>query len=356
LLSAHRTVIKRFDKLVLTGFIAATGAALLFFSAIFVLIHFFNRMGALDDAARAFAATGQSLSGGLARYYAVQLPFILTEAAPFATLMGAMWVVQQMARRGELVLVVTSGVSLRRLALPLLLAGFVLALLFSVVREEGLPRLADQRHRMEQLHRGRADEAIARLPMARGGDGNLLLIGRYRPLSQAALDVAIAREGRPEAPHAWVEELRWQGTGWIPAPGARIEGEVRFPLAPGLTPRDVEIHSRGLFQLSAAELKTELARKPGHPLLTLLLHGHYAYPMRAVVLLLIGLPLVLSARQRSAWVAIGLALALSIGFFSLQSIFFELARREEIGPALATWLPISCAGILGLIGLRLTAT
>lgn len=347
---------KRFDRLVLAGFLAATGAALLFFSGVFVLIHFFNRMGALDGAASAFEAHGHSLAGGLCRYYAVQLPFILVEAAPFATLMGGMWTIQQMARRGELVMVVTSGVSLRRLALPVLLAGFLLALCFSVVREEWLPRLADQRHRMEQLHRGRADDAIEKLPMARGGDGNLLLIGRYRPAAEAALDVAVAREGRPDASHAWVEELRWRGDGWWPAPHTRVEGELRFPLASGLTPRDVEIHSRGLFLLSASELKGELIRKPGHPVLTLLLHGHYAYPLRAVVLLLLGLPLVLSARQRSAWVAVGIALALSIGLFALQSIFFELARREELGPVLATWLPVAVAGILGLAGLRNTAT
>ncbi len=347
---------KQLDRLVLGSFAAASAVALAFFTGLYLLLHFFNRIGNIDAASAAFAAEDQSALVGFCRYYAVNLPFVLCEMAPYAFLLGAMWTVQQMGRRNELVMVVTSGISLRRMALPILLLGFVLALGFSVVREEVLPRLAEERHRLERMHRGQQDAALVSLPMMRGGDGFVLAMSSYLPATQTARNVAVVREGRPDVPPAFVEALVWHGDGWVPVAGAKVEGVLQFPLGPQLRPRDIEVRSKGLFMLSASELKTELERHPNHSTLRLLLHGHYAYPMRTLVLLLLGLPLVVSARRRSPWIAVGLALLLSIAFFALQSICFELARRDELDPILGTWLPVGVFGGLGLLGYELIAT
>lgn len=341
---------KRLDRFVLRGFAGAAAVALAFFTGLYLLLHFFNRMGSLDAASEAFTAHGDNAFVGFCRYYAVNLPFVLCEMAPYAILLGAMWTVQQMGRRNELVMVATSGVSLRRMAVPLLLLGFVMAMGFSAVREEVLPRLAERRHQLERQVRGSEDDALTGLPMMRGGDGWVLAMASYHPRSESARGVAVVREGHPELAPAFVSELQWQGAGWVSAPGARVEGAVRFPIGAQLTPRDIEVRSKGLFLLSASELKEELARHPESSTLRLLLHGHYAYPLRAMVLLLLGLPLVLSARRRSPWIAVGLALLLSIAFFALQSICFELARRDELDAALGTWLPVAVFGTAGLIG------
>ncbi|MSR75838.1 MAG: LptF/LptG family permease [Planctomycetes bacterium] len=347
---------KQLDRFVAMSFLVASAVALAFFTGLYLLLHFFNRIGNFDAASAAFSGEGLGVLAGFCRYYAVNLPFLLCEMAPYAFLMGAMWTVQQMGRRNELVMVVTSGISLRRMAVPILLLGFLLALAFSVVREEVLPRLAEERHRLERMHRGQRDDSLSSLPMMRGGDGFVLAMSSYSPRTESAHRVAIVREGRPEVPPVFVDELVWRGDGWVPAAGARVEGVVKFPLAKELRPRDIEMRSKGLFMLSAAELKTELVRYPTHNTLRLLLHGHYAYPMRTLVLLLLGLPLVLSARRRSPWMAVGLALLLSVAFFALQSICFELARRDELDPLLGTWLPVGVFGGIGLLCYELTPT
>lgn len=352
---------KRLDRYVLGLFVSGWSVATVFFVGMYMLIHFFNKAARLSNAVESFNANGMSAFVGFARYYGYNIPFILVMSAPFTVLMGAMWAAQHMARRNELVPTLISGVSFRRLSTPLLVAGFLIALCYTGVKEEVLPAIAGERHRMERIFRGRTQEVLQRLHLIRDGRGNEIYIRSYELIQQVATDVYVIPSGDGRA--HWrlgamaFQEDGAQGAGWYPVPGTETKGEFPLPIPTDLRPLDLEIETRALLYLDVGDLKRMIKRYPNRGELSLLLHDQYAYPLSVVVLMLMGLPLVLRMTRRSAFVAVGTSLLLSIAFLAVQRILHHLgAEGQVLNPLLGAWLPIILFGALGILLFETMAT
>ncbi len=346
---------KKIDRYILGGFLLAWAAAVIFFIGMYLLIHFFNKAGDLTETAQDFERAGFKPFAGFCRYYALNIPFVVVEILPYTVLMGGMWAAQQMSRRNELVPVLAAGVSFRRLALPLLVAGFVIGLAFAGVNEVILPLLAPERHRMEMVVKGKSGVNLKDLDLLTDERGHVLNIREYDVRRDTAYGVTFRTAGNPAAEGLFAEAMRYdpegpRGPGWYPLPETILEGAAEGPLPTDLVPHDIEIAARQLLYLPVEDLKRLLERHPGRANLEIVLYGHYAYPLRTLVLLLIGLPLVLRSSRKTAYVAVGLSLLVSVGFFSVLSVVQELGRRGELlNPLLGAWLPIILFGALGLL-------
>ena len=329
--------------------------SVIFFVGMFVVIHFFSRMSSLGGALESYAKSGHSAWSVFLNYYAVTVPFILVEVLPFTVLMGAMWAVQQMSRRNELTLLMTSGVSCKRLFLPVLLLAFLIGLGFSVVKEEALPELALERRRMNQMIKGRGEDRLDRLTLIADGSGHWFSIGEYDIRKRTAYNVDILDAKDPGVHLGRISAMQYQtrkngGAGWYALPDAEVTGGLEFPLATDLTPQDIEIEASSLRHLSVKNLKRLIARNPDKLNLKVLQHAHYVYPLSPLILLLLGLPFVVRSRGRSPFVAAGMSLMLSVAYFSVQSILREMGTRGDlIDPLLGAWLPVVIFGSFGLV-------
>ena len=340
---------KRLDRYILGSFLVAWTAATTFFAGMYLVIHFFNKIGGMDDAAQAFEAAGLGAVRGLGLYYLLNLPFVMVQTAPYTVLMGAMWSAQQMARRNELVPVLIAGVSLRRLALPMLLAGFTLSLLFAGVREEVLPAIATHRHNIERIHKGKDANVIKRIRLIPGANGETLHIREYDVPDKAAYGVNVLPAAGSSVERAYFERVWWGGDGEWQQPSGEAAPIERLR-ASGLHPKDIEIESRRLLFLDVSELRRLIDRYPDRSDLRLRLHAHFAYPVGVMVLLLMGLPLVLRTTRRTPFMAAGVSLLLSIAFFAVETVLQDLGGRDEIlNPVLGAWLPIVLFGAIGLV-------
>lgn len=340
---------KRLDRYVLGSFFSAWAAAFIFFSGMYLVIHFFNKMGDLGEATEAFRNQGWNPVQGLCLYYALNLPFVMVQTAPYTILMGAMWAAQQMSRKNELVPVLVAGISFRRLSAPLLIAGFSLALLFAGVREEVLPKIATERHRLERIYKGKDEDVVTRVRQIRGATGETIHIREYVVATRTARGVNVFVDDA-DATRVYFGEIRWDGNDkrWLQTEGD--PADVGVLVTAGLHPKDIEIELRSLLFLDVEDLERMIERYPGRSDLRLLLHAHFAYPIGVLVLLLMGLPLVLKGTQRTPFVAAGVSLLLSILFFATQTIMQDLGGRDEIlNPVLGAWLPIVIFGAVGVL-------
>jgi lipopolysaccharide export system permease protein len=260
-----------------------------------------------------------------------------------------MWAVQQMSRKNELVPVLVAGISFRRLSVPVLAAGFLLSLLFAGVRESVLPKIAEERHRVERLFKGKANESPSiRPPQIRDAEGRIWHIREYEIATKTARGLNIVVGGLEAKPRRHWEAVRWEGGRWIVVAGD--PGDETVLIETKLTPRDIEIESRSLLFLDVGDLRRMINRYPHRSNLRLLLHAHFAYPLGTMVLLLMGLPLVLRAARKTPFVAAGVSLLLSIAFFAVSSVMQDLGGRDEVlNPVLGAWLPIILFGAVGLI-------
>ena len=340
---------KRLDRYVIISFLTAWVASFVFFAGMYLVIHFFNKIGSMSESIAAFEAAGVGAVQGLCLYYGLNLPFVMVQTAPYTVLMGAMWSAQQLARRNELVPVLMAGVSLRRLSLPILLSGFLLALIFAGVREEVLPAIATARHNIERLHKGKKTDVISRIRQIPGANGEVVHIREYDVSTRVAYGVNVLPPPGSSRGRVYYESVPWSDAdGWPAADDAPTSTALLTET--GLHPRDIEIESRRLLFLDVSELRRLISRYPDRSDLRLRLHAHFAYPAGVMVLLLMGLPLVLKTTQRTPFMAAGVSLLLSMAFFATQTVLQDLGGRDEIlNPVLGAWLPIVVFGSLGLL-------
>ena len=82
------------------------------------------------------------LPGLLGRYYLCRIPVVLYLMAPFITLAGAIVALVRLARANELMAMQAAGVSMKRIAIPLLAGGMIAAALAACLQEVIIPRTA----------------------------------------------------------------------------------------------------------------------------------------------------------------------------------------------------------------------
>lgn len=346
---------KRIDRYLIGVFSLSWSISLVFFLGMYFVIHFFSRMKGLTDSVEAFQEAGLGATRGFLVYYLVNAPFILVEVLPFSVLMAGMWTLQYMARRNELVPVVTSGVSFKRLCVPMLIMGFALSLVFTVVREEALPDLADKRQRMERLVRGDQELVLEDLMPVPDGKGYLFHMAEYYVHRRMARTVSVLDAEEPGARLATAEAVVFRpdgprGSGWYPLQDARVTGRVELFQETDLTPRDIRSESSTALYMSVSDLDRMLERHPERLHLRVLKHAGYAYPLSTLILLLMGLPLVLRGHRRSPYVAAGLSLLLSVTFYAVQNVLQDMGARGDLpDPLVAAWLPQLVFGSAALV-------
>jgi lipopolysaccharide export system permease protein len=344
----------RIDRYVLRQFLIGLASAFVFFLGLYLVIHFFNRLGRVSEIARNFREAGWDPVLGFFRYYGVGIPFIAAEFLPFSVLAASMWCGQTLSKHNEITAALVAGVSTQRLGLPMLAAGLAMGAGFAAVQETVLPELAPLRHEVEQIARGRGDQTLRGLDLLRDGRGRLVSIQRYDVATDTAHQVLIREPGNPLAPGLEFDSIRWRARGdrgeWFATVRGADGGETEVVVPIDLEPQDVRIATRALAHLPAEELRRILERSSERTEVRVLLHAHYVYPFRALVLLLVGLPLVLWPRRGSPTMAVGMSFILSIAFFAVQNVAAELGRRAELlPPDLAAWFPIFLFGTCGVV-------
>ena len=106
-----------FDRYLLKNFLVPFGYALFGMVAIWLIYDLGENTATFQDA---------HLSPGMiALFYLTQLPFILVNWIPLAMLLGLLYVLTRMSRRNEVVSMLTAGVSLPRILLPLIGVGLL---------------------------------------------------------------------------------------------------------------------------------------------------------------------------------------------------------------------------------------
>lgn len=121
------------DRYLLHGFFAKTGLMIFLLSGVYVLSEALKQSRKLGEA-------GIGLLD-LAQYLALRIPGIVYEMAPFGVLLGTLVLLGDLARHAELAALRAGGLSLARIAVPLVLGGVVVAGLSFVVNDRVAGRL-----------------------------------------------------------------------------------------------------------------------------------------------------------------------------------------------------------------------
>ena len=305
----------------------------------------------------------------MGNWYLVQVPLFFRLLMPIITVLAAVVTVVVMKRRNEFVPLMASGVSVYRALGPVVVLALVMSLLGAVNQEVMLPRLAHRLLRAPDDPRGERPQKLATGFVDAQEHG--ISAESYTPARRTLNKVHIqgpAPDGAPgEATIAaeravWVDaERAWRlEDGWIvraaspdtqPVKETFGAGERRKSLLfrTSLRPEDVDRPIAWVSLASASELIDRLNARPDKQRLRVELHSRYVVPLNAIILLLLGLPLVLMQESRSVIVGLGMGLLICLAYLGVQFVSQQLGTTGRIAPALAVWLPIFIFGPVAII-------
>ncbi len=296
----------------------------------------------------------------VASYYFFSLPQMLHDMLPLAFLIAFLGAGAVLDRHNETTAIKAAGVSLFRLALPLLLLACALGIGLFVLDESVVERANRVSQRLEDVLKGNrvarayraTDQSWVFLPNGR----TLVNFLQYDPDTRTLLrpsvyvfddslnlrsrymaESATYDAGRWHAKGAWERTFLADGTAQFVPPGNNVE--LPLSVQPDYFGR--EFHSPS--QMSLGELRDYIRtlRAAGYRAdrQVVELNQKIAYPLSIVVLAWLALPFAFRLGRHGTVMGIAVALVLGMAYFAVTAFVTKLGEAGLLPPVAAAWTP-----------------
>ncbi len=370
-------ILRLLDRYVLHVFLAALWVFLVTFLALLLVIDFSTKV------ARFVALTSVSFLPFVVEYYLCRIPLFLMYILPPLTLFAAMFTMIKLQKTNEVLPIVASGTSLRRVTLPFIIASLIASIGIAAVDEFAMPH----------LHRRIADtdeilltEEVTFSRISYDGHGNHFWAERYDHVTKEMGNILYSKFSTDggHLRHELVitaNRCRWDPTfdrpgwgRWICTEGTVTpfddNGEFLTNQAPGERPRRhvIRIPKDGYAivtqvllddlkrrsplsgqSYTLGELNRRIEERPDDTRLRMMRHAKFSTPLSSVIILVLGLPFVVSARARSFFRGLTFCLIVTAAYYALQLAALEFGKLGRIDQVAAGWVAPTTFGIAGLI-------
>jgi len=292
------------------------------------------------------------------RIFLLRMPQALVLTFPMATIFGSLMAMANMSSSGEIIAVRAGGVSLTRLALPMLIMGLLVSLLNLGFNEVILPHSLDGAYRLqvEFIRSGQPIEYLTFSIPPSGEPQRIVYARRYDPGRKVleGLTVLEMRDGE-----VWqifkAQEAEWYGVQWIlrnvehttiQPQGSRVERLLQVTHEVGKSPVDLAARPKNIEDMNIAELRRELARRQevglsGYPVRQVIqyINMRWALPWIPLGFALIGIPLGLRPARATAGIGLGLSLVIAFIYYVFFQTMHLIGQQGTLPSLVAAWLP-----------------
>jgi lipopolysaccharide export system permease protein len=391
-----RYIIKAF----LTNYLLALGVMVGMYVLLDLIVHFenFAKGAAPTGTAAALVAGAEPAStqgdasangssalgilGDMIDYYSFQSLLIFQQVSGAIPLLAAGFTMVRMTRHHELTAMLASGVSLYRVAAPIVLVSVGFAAM-TVVNQESI---ISQPFVIEKLLRkpDQLNQTTSRADMVnfvRDADNSLLSAHEYDPVKKQLKDVFIVQRDETGTPigHIVADSATWE----VPPGGVREEWVMRgvneeddrnepdvrqrvvIPKLPlrtystGMTPAQLDLifQKKAVDFLSSSQVHELVKFSPdvNKPMLNKIMHLRFTQPLMNLVMLLIGIPFLLTREPNRLVVNMIYCTIVSGLVFVATFVLFQMGGTQ-MDPLLAAWLPVLIFGPFALVMLDFVHT
>jgi lipopolysaccharide export system permease protein len=346
--------VRIFDRYVLRQYLPALLLALLAFISIFLVVDFIEKLNRFLDHDAAFWA--------VTRYFAWKTPYVIVMMLPVALLMATFLTLGQMARFHELSAIVTSGASLARVALPVLLVATLASAASFVLGELVVPQATTRRERILEREIDKippAPEAERTDVTVRGRGGYVYVVRLYLVPERRMHDVSIYNyEGGRLRRRVDARVGEWKGDAWLLRQGTerrfqpdgteRSRSFERMRLVAAEGPEQFGSPPDDPDQLGYFDLRRFLRRAGPHGAeLTRYrvdLHVKLAFPLANLIVGIIGCVLAMQARHPTPALSFGLSVSIAFAYFGVMRMCEALGDGGLLAPWAAGWAPVCVFG------------
>ena len=313
----------------------------------------------------------------LVQYYVMMVPLIFMRVSSFALLISVIYAISEMNKNNEIISMRSSGLSIARVAFPVLFLAIALSFVAFFVQEQVLVR---SQERVEEIKvryiKKESDGGSEKKNFAFPSENRIFFVRKFAPKENSMEDVAIFQENmdgnitkKIVAAHLSYNGQKWIGrdiieytlneTGNISDRPIHWN-EREIPLE--YTPQELAIKQRTAQYGSLKSLKTERYRlKKIHAYhilanLTIAYHQRIADPFTHFFLIIGILPFVMEIKKRKVMLSsVGTGFTFGFLYYCLFSFSVALGKAGTLLPILSVWVTplfFLTVGITGLLLLK----
>ena len=293
----------------------------------------------------------------LLSYYRFQIFYVLNWTLPISVLVATLVTFGILSKNNEVTAIKSNGVSLYRIAVPILAVAAVICLLAYFILDFVLPysnqRAADLKNRIEG--KPAATKASEQKLWYLGKGRYIINFLSYDRTKQQLSQVQVFEFHPTEfrlTRRVFARSARWNGSAWSFENGwmrsFTDDGKSTFtlittPLALFYpeTPADFAADVKPPDQMAYAQLRRYIntIRDSGYAAeeLTVKLYAKTSWPLISMVMALIAMPFAFRMGKRGALYGIGIALILGIFYWMIYAVFTKFGEVGNLPPLLSAW-------------------
>lgn len=295
-------------------------------------------------------------AGDMLRYFACKLPEMIGQTAPFSILMATLLTLGLLSRNSEVIAMRSCGVSLLRIALPMLFLGLAASFLLLANAELIVPKSFVQMEYIERvaIKKQNINAFFKRNNIWFRSDSMILQALLFEPQTRTLKDVVVWTLDntmnpvrRIDAEAAEFRDNKWtlvrpvlkdfsQGQGFT------VQKSERMEIALNLKVDDLRVLDNNADNLNFWKLKeyADNLRKGGYEAYRYqtMMHAKLSSPFSAFVMVILGIPFALR-NSRSGGIALGIGASIGIGFayFVTNAVLLSYGRSGVLPPMVAAW-------------------
>jgi lipopolysaccharide export system permease protein len=346
------------DRYLAHGFLRAFIVSLICIASLYLVVDFFDRISTFVD-------NGASL-GTIIRYFFYKAPVSISRVIGFATLFSALFCLGMLARTQEIIAMRSSGISVQRIAFPLLIFGFLICLFSFFWNEALVPIFTHQaqtifktevKNKQQQSLFGTADIWIR-------GEGSFINVNNFDTATSTLQGVTIYLLNRDLSLRGLMEtpSARWSGRGWdakevtewhfLPD-GKVVNQKASAALPISETPDDLKLLAREAEEFTFFDLQKQISDMKSKGIdatsYEVDIQSKVAFPLISPLMILIAVPFALR-RQMSGGMAMsfGVAMIIGFGYWVLSAFCISLGHNGALPPWTAAWVPNAIFALIGL--------
>jgi len=353
---ARKPWIKRIDVYIIKNFLGTYFFAILLLFAIVIMFDINEKLDAVLNA---------PLKDTVFKYFLNFLPFVLSQFSPLFTFISVIFFTSRLADRSEIIAMLSSGISFKRLTVPYMVSAAIIAALSYVLAAYIIPPATVQR--IEYTNRWVKNKAVVygdniQLQVR---DGVMAYMARYDNTVKTGYRFSLEHfEGKKLLSRLTADNIKYDTLGrWTihnyvirdfdGLKEKKTQGGTLDTLL-NLEPRDFLIAKNDEQTLTTPELKAYIDQQKARGVANIKnfeveYERRFAMTGAAFILTIIGLSLSSRKVRGGMGLNIGLGLLLSFSYILFMTVTSTFAVSGLTSPRVAMWIPNILYAIIAIV-------
>ncbi len=352
--------LKILDRYIIGKFLSTYFLAI---AMIIVIVVIFDYAEKLDD----FTQFKAPFRAVVMDYYVNVSPFFINQLSGLLTFIAVIFFTSKLAYKTEIVAILSSGTSFRRLMWPYLVGAFIIASISLTLNLWVIPEAQKTRIEFEAQYLARKrNKTFDRHIYRQVEPGTFLYLRNYNATGKATFLALESYEDQSmvaslEAASASLDEStnRWKAPRYVTR-SFDSDGKETFTQHRNLdTLINIDRNELGkvneliktmpIDELNEFMAQQQLKGSDSIKIIEVERHARYSYPLATFILTIIGVALSSRKVRGGTGLHIGLGIGLCFSYILFTRFFEEFAKSGTMTPALAVWLPNMIYSVVAVV-------